>query len=373
MGGVIPLFKVAMSDKAAALVGDVLDSGYIGQGAKVDAFESALAERLDNPRVLTVNSATSGLHLALHLVATEAGRDGEVLATALTCTATNWPILANGMRIRWVDTDPATLNMDLDDLARKITPSTRAIVLVHWGGYPVDLDRLRRVLDQAERVHGVRPRVVEDCADAWGATYRGVALGGHGNIAVYSFQAVKHLTSGDGGLVVLPDDELLARARLLRWYGIDRDGGAARFKNDIPEYGFKFNMNDINAAIGLANLEIVDDLLARHRENAAFYDAELSDVDGLELTERAADRDPSFWYYSVKVDGRDAFARRLAEAHIATSEVHHRNDTYTATRGSQALLPGLDAVAERQIALPVGWWVSDEDRAHIAKTVKAGW
>ncbi|MFG2885261.1 DegT/DnrJ/EryC1/StrS family aminotransferase [Streptomyces sp. NPDC048297] len=369
----IPLFKVAMSETASALVGQVLDSGYIGQGAKVDAFESALAERLDTERVLTVNSATSGLHLALHLVAEESGRDGEVLATALTCTATNWPILANGMRIRWVDTDPATLNLDLDDLARKITPATRAIVLVHWAGYPVDLDRLARVLDEAERVHGVRPRVIEDCADAWGATYKGVPLGGHGNICVYSFQAIKHLTTGDGGLIVLPDDDLLARARLLRWYGIDRDGGASRFKNDIPAYGFKFNMNDINAAIGLANLEIVDGLVARHRENAAFYDAELAGADGLETTERAADRDPSFWYYSVKVDDRDAFVRRMKEAGIATSEVHERNDVYGATREFRALLPGLDSVAERHIGIPVGWWVSDEDRAHVVKTIRAGW
>ncbi|MFF1732640.1 DegT/DnrJ/EryC1/StrS family aminotransferase [Streptomyces sp. NPDC058247] len=369
----IPLFKVAMSEKASALVGEVLDSGYIGQGAKVDEFERALAERLDNPRILTVNSATSGLHLALHLVATESGRDGEVLATALTCTATNWPILANGMRIRWVDTDPATLNVDLDDLARKITPATRAIVLVHWGGYPVDLDRLNRVLDQAERVHGVRPRVIEDCADAWGSTYQGVPLGGHGNISVYSFQAIKHLTTGDGGLIVLPDDELLHRARMLRWYGIDRDGGGARFKNDIPEYGFKFNMNDINAAIGLANLETVDGIVARHRENAAFYDGELAGVGGIELTERATDRNPSFWYYSLKVDDRDAFVRRMKEAGIATSEVHERNDVYGATKDCKAVLPGLDSVAGRHIAIPVGWWVSDDDRTHIAQTVKGGW
>ena len=146
----IPLFKVAMSAKASALVGQVLDSGYIGQGAKVDEFERALAERLDNSRILTVSSATAGLHLALHLVATESGRDGEVLATALTCTATNWPILANGMRIRWVDTDPATLNLDLDDLAKKDhthDPGDRPGAL---GRLPGHLDRLSRVLDQAD-------------------------------------------------------------------------------------------------------------------------------------------------------------------------------------------------------------------------------
>ncbi|MEU4265903.1 DegT/DnrJ/EryC1/StrS family aminotransferase [Streptomyces sp. NPDC025273] len=371
----IPLFKVAMSDKASALVGQVLDSGYIGQGTKVDELERALAQRLDNHRILTVNSATSGLHLALHLVATEtdSARDGEVLATALTCTATNWPILANGMRIRWVDTDPATLNLDLDDLARKITPTTRAIVLVHWGGYPVDLDRLTHILDQAEHKNGTRPRVIEDCADAFGATYKNTPLGGHGNIAVYSFQAIKHLTTGDGGLIVLPDDDLLDRARLLRWYGIDRNGGTSRYKNDILEYGFKANMNDINAAIGLANLDIIDTNLARHRDNAAYYDTELANTPGLQLTERNPDRNPSFMYYTLKVENRDAFTHHLHNAGITTSEIHHRNDQYTATHPYTTPLPNLDTITNHHISIPVGWWLTDTDRAHIAHTIKTGW
>jgi dTDP-4-amino-4,6-dideoxy-D-glucose/dTDP-4-amino-2,4-dideoxy-beta-L-xylose transaminase len=373
----IPLFKVAMSDSAAADVGQVLASGYIGQGPKVEEFERALAERIGNPRVTSVNSATSGLHLALHLVTGGAGRPagdaGEVLTTPMACTATNWPVLANGLRIRWVDVDPATLNIDLDDLARKISPATRAIVVLHWAGYPVDLHRLSRILDQAEQVYGLRPMVIEDCADAWGATFRGVPLGNHGHISVFSFQAIKHLTCGDGGLLVLPDDELHRRARLLRWYGIDRDAGQLRFKADIPEYGFNFNMNDLNATIGLANLALADEAVGKHRANAAYYDAALAGVNRLELPEHSADREPSFAYYTLKVDDRDAFIRRMDAAGIMVSQVHERNDVFTATRDYASILPGLDSVSERFIAIPVGWWLSESDLAYIVATIRSGW
>lgn len=377
----IPLFKVAMAEDAPGMVGDVLASGWIGQGPRVEEFEARLRERLATPYLVTVNSATSGLHLALHMTAgagheTRPGElaQGEVLSTALTCTATNWPILANGLRITWVDVDPATLNVDLDDLARKISPATRAIVVVHWAGYPLDLDRLRGILDAAEARHGFRPSVIEDCAHAWGSTYRGQPLGNHGNIAVYSFQAIKHLTTGDGGVIVFPTGELAERAKILRWYGIDRRlPEGPRLAADIPEYGFKFHMNDINATIGLANLPSVDARVARHQENAAYYDRELKGIPGLELTERAADRQSSCWLYTVLVDRRPEFEARMAERGIAVSQVHQRNDVYSVVAESRASLPGLDRVADRMVSIPVGWWVSDDDREYIAETIRGGW
>jgi dTDP-4-amino-4,6-dideoxygalactose transaminase len=378
---VIPLFKVAMAEDAPHMVGDVLASGWIGQGPRVEEFEDRLRERLGTPYLATVNCATSGLHLALHMTA-GAGRvarpgeppDGEVLTTALTCTATNWPILANGLRIRWVDVDLATLNVNLDDLARKIAPATRAIVVVHWAGYPVDLDRLRSILDAAEARHGFRPAVIEDCAHAWGSTYRGERLGNHGNIAVYSFQAIKSLTTGDGGVVVFPTEELAERAKILRWYGIDRRvPEGPRLAADIPEYGFKFHMNDINATIGLANLPSVDARVARHQENAAYYDRELKGVPGLELTERAEGRQSSCWLYTVLVEHRPEFEARTAERGIAVSQVHQRNDVYSVAAESRAPLPGLDRVANRMVSIPVGWWVSDADREHIVETIRGGW
>ncbi|MFI9387111.1 DegT/DnrJ/EryC1/StrS family aminotransferase [Kutzneria sp. NPDC052558] len=373
----IPLFQTPMSELAAAAAADVLSSGQIGQGAKVAEFERRLAEQIGNPRVATVSSATAGLHLALHLVTGGVGRghdpDGEVLTTPLTMEATNWAILANGLRIRWVDIDPATLNVDLDDLARKISPRTRAIMVVHFAGYPVDLDRLDAILDEAETRFGFRPTVIEDAAHGWGATYQGRPLGTHGNVTVFSFQAVKHLTTGDGGLVVLPNDELWERARLLRWFGVDRTADRLRNPPDVTEWGFKFHMTDINAAIGLANLEWSGQVVARHRANAAFYDRELADVPGLQLTERRPDRESSYWIYPMKVDRRDAFMKRMDDAGVMVSNVHERNDLHTTVRDYAALLPGLDRVARNIVCVPVGSWVTDEQREHIVATIREGW
>ena len=148
----------------------VLESGFIGQGPKVVEFEKLFSKSIRHARCISTNSATSAEHLALHLLKKpqddwEGMSPGdEVLATPLTCTASNFPILANGFKIKWVDVDPHTLNMDLDDLARKITPKTKAIMVVHWGGYPNDLDKIKLIQEQAYSRIGVKPVVIEDCA-----------------------------------------------------------------------------------------------------------------------------------------------------------------------------------------------------------------
>jgi dTDP-4-amino-4,6-dideoxygalactose transaminase len=377
----IPLFKVAMSAEALDRVTRVIDSGLIGHGPVVEEFEQALRLRVGNPYLAAVNSGTSGLHLALRLVAHPAPDEqgpqwterDEVLATPLTFEASNWVILANGLRIRWVDIDPATLNVDLDDLAAKISPTTRAIVLVHWGGYPVDLDRLAAILDRAEAAYGFRPVVVEDCAHAFGTTLRGRPLGNHGNVCVFSFHAIKHLTCGSGGMITLPDARTHDRVRLLRWYGIDRAADRVHGEYDVDEWGYNFHLNEIEAAIGLANLGLVDDHLRAHRDNAGYYDKELAGLPGLELTERRDDRQSSFWLYPVKVDDRRSFMRRMTEAGIMTSVVIRRNDAHRCVREYATSLPGLDRVHERVVYIPVGWWLSEADREHIVKTIRAGW
>lgn len=375
----VPLFKVAMSAAADSMVAEVLRSGYIGQGPKVEEFEARLRERIGHPRVLTVNSATSGLHLAFHLLQ-RAGDPflpgDEVVTTPLTCTATNWPVLANGLRIRWADVDPTTCNIDVDDVARKIGPSTRAVLVVHWGGYPADLDRLHEVLDDAETRFGRRPALIEDCAHAWASTYGDQPLGNGRSYAVFSFQAIKHLTCGDGGALVVPDDDSYARAKLLRWYGIDREDNSRtdfRCEADIPEWGYKFHMNDINATIGLANLEITDTVVERHRDNAAFYDAKLEGVDGIDLMARAPDRQSSFWLYTLKVERRDDFVRKLQSSGIAASRVHERNDIHSCVQEFAADLPQLESLIPEMICIPVGWWVTPEQREHVVATIQDGW
>ena len=272
----IQLFKVFMSKSAAPEVEKVLNSGYIGQGAKVEEFEKNLRGHFNHEYVLSLNSGTSALHLALHMLKRPEknrvayhgiassefvwpGMDlgDEVLATPMTCTASNWPILANGLNIKWVDIDERTLNMDLDDLARKITPRTNEIMMVHLGGYPNDLDLIKSIQERAYQMYGFRSAVIEDGAHSFGSKYRGKQIGTHGNLTMFSLQAIKHITSIDGGLLLSPHKELHDRAKLMRWYGIDRDGNRKDFRceADITEWGFKFHMNDVCAAVGMENLK----------------------------------------------------------------------------------------------------------------------
>ena len=176
-----------MADDAAPNLGEVLQSGYIGQGAKVEEFEEELHEFLGAPYLATLNSATSALHLALHLVKTACPTKTEVLTIPLTCTATNFPIVANGLVPKWVDTDPLTCNIDVIDLRRKVSEKTLAIMIVHWGGYPCDLNAIKDIQHECEGLYGYRPPVIEDCAHAFGATYDGKLLGNHSNYYVDQF------------------------------------------------------------------------------------------------------------------------------------------------------------------------------------------
>jgi dTDP-4-amino-4,6-dideoxygalactose transaminase len=389
----IPLFKVFMSEESIKLTEETLRSGFIGQGPKVEEFENLLKGHFKHDYLLTLNSATSAEHLALHMLKdpkiniegygvafTESKWPGiqlgdEILTTPLTCTATNFPILANGFKIKWVDIDPETLNMDLDDLARKITSKTKAIFVVHWGGYPVNLDKLKEIQYQAYRTFGFKPVIIEDCAHAMGSRYNGKLIGTHGNISTFSLQAIKHMTSGDGGVLLLPHYDLYRRGKLLRWYGIDRENNRKDFRceADIPEWGFKFHMNDINASIGMGNFQHFDEIISKHKENALYYDRALTGIDGIKILKRQLGYESAFWIYSVLVERRSDFMEHMKKHGIATSQVHERNDIHSCVREYKTILPSLDKTVDYISSLPVGWWVSKEDREYIVDVIKKGW
>jgi dTDP-4-amino-4,6-dideoxygalactose transaminase len=377
----IPLFKVFMSENAAPEVSKVLNSGYIGQGEKVEEFEDNLKDFFGRDYVVTVNAGTSGLHLALEMLKKKSGRwpgmeDGdEVLATSLTCTASNFPILANNLKIKWVDIDKTTLNMDLDDLARKLSPKTKAIMLVHWGGYPNDLDKIKEIQNKCYELYGFKPAVIEDGAHSFGSKYKGKYLGNHGNIVMYSLQAIKHITSIDGGLLVLPHQELYDRAKLMRWYGIDRNSNRKDFRceADIQEWGYKFHMNDVCATVGIENLKHVHEIVGKHKSNAAYYDKNLQNIPGLTTLTRHDGHDSAFWIYSMLVDDRDSFFKWMKECGIVSSQVHERNDKHSCVIDYKSPLPTLDQTIGKVVSIPVGWWVTQEQREYIADCLKKGW
>lgn len=381
----IPLFKVFMSEKASHTVSDVLSSGYVTQGPEVEKFEDVLKEFFDNDRVVTTNSATSALHLIFHMLK-EYGLgenkikidepEDHVLTTPLTCTATNWPIISNNINLKWVDVNPENCNMDLSDLENKLNQNTKAVVVVHWGGYPVDLERLKEIQINFEKKYGFKFVIIEDCAHAFGAKTEGQKIGNTGNISTFSFQAIKHLTSVDGGCVNFNCDEDVERAKLLRWYGIDRNENRKDFRceSDILNVGFKFHMNDVNAYIGRMNYEPVsNELLQKHIENGHFYNQNLKDIKDLELMNYSDKLDIPFWIYTIKVKNRDKFMKHMESKNIIVSRVHERNDKHTATKAYQTNLPLLESFIDEMVCIPVGWWVGENERKYILDSIKEGW
>lgn len=350
-------------------------SGYIGQGNQVDRFEDELATFIGNPYINTVNAATSALTMSVRMLRGDNySPSDEVLTTPLTCTATNLPIMANNLRIRWVDVDPETCNIDTDDLMRKLSPKTKMIMVVHWGGYPCDLDALIGVQEQCQELYGFTPGIIEDCAHAIGSTYKGKLLGNHGNLCCYSFQAIKHMTTGDGGMLVSPSHEFHKKAQLLRWYGLDRTRSSDfRCEQNIQHWGYKFHMNDINACIGRENLKHLPSVIQRHQENGRYFDSALSDMPGITLLKSKDDRQSSYWIYTMKVDDRNGFVRKMKENGIAASRVHDRNDKHRCFQDFRCGLPNLDKLCDSMICIPCGWWVDDEDREYIVNCIKKGW
>lgn len=372
----IPLFKVFMAPEMVEPVSQVLMSGYIGQGPKVEEFESELKKVFQNDYLLTVNSCTSALQLAVHLIKPEDGfaPDDEIIVTPLTCFATVSAILANGVGIRWADVDTETCNIDLTDVERKLGPHTRALIVVHWGGYPVDLARLSSIQQKYKATYGRELPIIEDCAHCWDARYMGQLIGNSGNICCFSFQAIKFLTTGDGGLLVVPNGKMYRRAKNLRWFGLDRDAGASfRCIQDITESGFKYHMNDIAATIGLYNLPHIKGLVDRHRDNAAYFRDSLINCSGVTLLKEEPHVEPSYWLFTMKVEDRPGFTSHLESNSIAVSPVHARCDKHSCVQSHKSFLPGMDKLQTQHVSVPCGWWVSDGDREHIMNCIRKGW
>lgn len=384
----VPLFKVFMAPDVGTEVTDTLSSGFVTQGPRVEELEGKLKKVFGNPHLLTLSSATAGLTLALRLLLKpDEERDWPgfnveedvVLTPALTCFATTCSILANGAKLRWIDADPETMNASLDDIRSKLSPRTKVIYVVHWGGYPLDLCGLKDIQDECFAKYGFRPQIVEDCAHAFGATYGGKWLGNHDNICVYSLQAIKHFTTGDGGIIVLPSEKLYQRAKLIRWFGIDRDKRNykrkdLRLENDIEEFGYKYHMNDINARIGLTNLPHIDELVEKHRRNQRTIQERIKDLPGiLGFQEGKDDRESAAWLLSIKVDRKQEFMDRMKEKGIQVSQVHNRNDVHSCVAEFKEDLPLLTELEKTLVCIPCGWWLSDEDIDYLVKTIGEGW
>ena len=358
----IPLFKPFVAAHAAENVRAVLDSGYIGEGPKVKEFEAALEHLLDAP-VLTVNSGTSAIHLALDLAGINRG--DWVVSTPMTCIATNVCVLQRGAHIAWADVDPSTGLIDPADAYHMLRAmDAKAILAVDYGGLPCDYEAIAyyTALGGASAILDAAHSLLTMLTDSTG-TY--VHNHHHMDYTCYSFQAIKHLTTGDGGGLICPPHKR-EEARRKRWFGLDRSLGGFRCEQEVKELGYKFHMNDIAAAIGLANIESVEDVVTIARENAAYYHAALAD---LPITLPPLNPDASWWLYTILVPNRELFIRDMEDRGIQCAKPHSRNDVNPIFRLYHRNLPGVEKFDSRQVAIPVGWWVTPTLRERIATTI----
>jgi dTDP-4-amino-4,6-dideoxygalactose transaminase len=361
----IPLFKVHLAPRDALMpaLERVLYSGQISEGAEVEAFEREFADFVGLAPVLSFYSGTAALHTALLLAGV--GPGDEVISTPMTAEPTNLSILHAGGKVVWADVDPSSGNIDPDSIAAKITPRTRALMVVHYGGVPASMARIRAI----SRRHGLP--VIEDAAHALGARYGGEPIGRGAEYTMYSLQAIKHLTTVDGGMLALGRAEETERCRRLRWFGIDRK--AARTDVDVREAGYKYHMNNVTATIGSVQLRHIAPVIARHIENGRWFDRALGGIAGLELLRWDREAEPSYWFYTVLAERRDDLARMLAGRGIGNSLAHKRNDLHSVFAASRCELPGTERFYSRMLHIPCGWWVGDEDRDAIADAFKQGW
>ncbi len=364
----IVLFHPHIPKNAIEEVTKVLQSRWIGQGPRVAQFEKEFTERFGGSGAsLAVGSGTDALHLAYILAGLKEG--DEVITPVFTCTATSIPFLYMGVKIRFADVDPETLNINVAHVRELINEKTKAIVCVHYGGLPCDMDELHAI------AHEYNIPVIEDAAHALGATYKGKKIGELSDFTMFSFQAIKHMTTGDGGMLVIKDQSVMPKAERIRWFGIDRSNKQkGTWENDIWEVGYKYQMTDIGAALGLTALQEFDEVLS-HRQNLfQEYKKGLQGAQGIKLIgARHTDRTHAAWLCTAIVERRVDFMFKLRENKIESGQVHYRNDRYSVLGGRRDDLPCMDAVEENYIVLPLHTKMTVADVQYICNVIKSGW
>ena len=367
--GKIVLFYPYISKESIIEVNDTLRSRWLGQGPKVEMFEAQFSKKFSSglPSI-AVGSGTDALHLAYILADLKPG--DEVIVPVFTCTATNIPFLYMGVKIVFADIQRDTLNIDPGHVKALINDKTKAIICVHYGGLPCDMKELQDIADSK----GIP--VIEDAAHALGGTYMGKSIGSISDFTIFSFQAIKHLTTGDGGMLVVKNQNLTAKGKRVRWFGIDREakqGGI--WENDIIEIGYKYQMTDISAAIGLGALVNFDQTLKFRKKLFKLYEDGLDNISGLKFVGGGyTDREHAAWLCTVIVDRRHDLQVKLRENEIESNQVHFRNDRYSVFKGSaNNCYPNMDSLENNYLVLPLHPKMTEYNVEKICSVIKSGW
>lgn len=353
----IPLFNPVRLPEMEHAALDVLRSGLIASGPGIARFEREFEQLVGRPHAVATSDMTGAIHLALVLSGVQRG--DEVATLAFSCLSSNSPIATLGAVPLWIDIDPSTMSMSASDLANKITARTKAVMLYHVAGYPAPV---REIAELCQRL-GVA--LIEDCNNALGAQVDGRPVGSFGDRAVYSLYPNRQINGIDGGVLICKDETEAGRARKLRRFGIDgttfRDSrGEINPASDVPEIGGSVPLNHVNATVALSQLATLPERQLRTLAVGRRLQERLSAVGHVRVVNESPGRS-AFWACLLLAPRRDELLAHLKAHGIQASILHHRNDDYSGFHAERADLPGTAQVMSQLIAVPSGWWLSDDD------------
>jgi perosamine synthetase len=369
----VPFARPFLTGDEGEAVARVIATGWVSQGPQVQAFEAAFAERVGAADAVATTSCTTALQLALHVAGV--GPGDEVIVPSLSFIATANAVLHCGARPVFADIDPRTYNLDPDAAARAITPRTKVIMPVHQVGLPADMDALSAVAEE----HGIA--IVEDAACAIGATYKGRPVGSLSPLACFSLHPRKVITTGEGGMITVTDPAAAERLRRLRQHGMSvsdlaRHSGTQVVIESYPEPGFNFRMTDMQAALGLCQMDVLDDVLERRRVLAQRYSAALRELPFLDPPYEPPYAERTWQSYCVRVlpgspVGRTALMQRLLEDGIVTRRgvmAIHQEPAFA----SEAVdLPHTEAAAADVLMLPLFAGLRFEQQDYVLERLSA--
>ncbi|MCH0542314.1 DegT/DnrJ/EryC1/StrS family aminotransferase [Streptomyces sp. MUM 203J] len=370
----INLFQPNVGEEELAAVAEVFDSRWLGHGPRTKAFEAAFAEHVgvDPEQVVFINSGTAGLFLALE--ALDLAEGDEVVLPSLSFVAAANAIGSTGARAVFCDVDARTLNPTAEDVERALTPRTKAVIVLHYGGYPGDIVRISELC----RARGVA--LVEDAACSPASRVDGKAVGTFGDLAMWSFDAMKVMVTGDGGMLYVRDRDRAARARRLAYHGLAQPSGFGYAKVshrwwelDVPEIGRRVIGNDLTAAIGSVQLRRLPGLVARRKEIVDLYDRELAGLDAVRTPPPLpGGHDSSYYFYWVQMSPeiRDEVASELYAAGIYTTFRYAPLHKVPAYQAEDQVLPASDRASGETLCLPLHPGLTDEDVRTVAAALR---
>lgn len=351
----IPLFKVYMPSLPE--LNEILLSGNLAAGKWVVEYENKLKQYFDEPYVMVTNTFASAISVSATTLGLQQG--DEILASPMGCLVSTQPYAAMGLKIRWCDIDPRSGTLDPDSVRARITPNTKAIIHNHFCGYPGYIDEINAI--GAE--FGIP--VIDDGIECFGAEYKGKRIGHCGtDITVFATSAVRLPNTIDGGIIIFKKEELYEKAKRIRDCGIDR----SKFRDelgeisplcDISEIGYSATMSNVNAYIGVQQMETLSDLLLAQRNNAEKWKSALLMVPEFKILE-SLEGVPNYWVFGMLTNSKEKTIKEFRERGYYASGVHIRNDFYSVFGKEDILLNGVDEFYTKFVALPCGWWMKEE-------------